>query len=97
MVGAGSSRTHPSPYLIPVLSWSGLWRAGGGCAWSTSQGEKRTQRQRPLERGTEVPGGGGCGWEVGVGNRKFRRAREATGKTERGGRERQALEVQPGH
>lgn len=59
--------------------------------------EKRGHKDRGLWRGAQRCREGGCGWEVGVGNRKFRRAREANGKTERGGRERQALEVQPGH
>lgn len=60
-------------------------------------GRKEDTKTEASGEGHRGAGRGGCGWEMGVGNRKFRRAREATGKTERGGRERQALEVQPGH
>lgn len=61
-------------------------------------GRKEDTKTEASGEGHRGAGWWWCGWKVGVGNRKFRRGgREATGKTERGGGERQELEVQPGH
>lgn len=94
-VGAASSRTHPCPYLIPTLSWSGLWRAGGGCAWSTSQGGKKKEDMKAEASGEGHRGLEEGWWEEGKSRgQEVQKSREGPrGEAERG----EELEVQAGH
>lgn len=88
-----------------MLSWSGLWRTGGGCAWSTRQGERghegrgsRGEGHRGTGEGVGTGGVGDGKGRGGVLNRKFRNTEKEKqleglrGEAEKG----KELEVQPG-